>query len=119
MQSPELVLPIIDELKTLREGHQEDFTLLKYLVTTMLGYRAPIELSFYNRPLLQERIKAARDFELELRKKHGYSKYQVHLDFLEISELKEVTSAKDFDTICRPYLMERAGGKHWQYGFKV
>ena len=61
---------------------------------------------------------AARVFERELCEKHGYDKYKVHLDYLEILELEEVTSAKDFDTICRPYMMERAGDKHWQYCFK-
>ena len=38
LESPELVYPLIEDLKELREGHEDDFYLLKYLVKTMLGY---------------------------------------------------------------------------------
>lgn len=32
---------MIEEVKQLREGHEDDFTLLKYLVKVHIGYNIP------------------------------------------------------------------------------
>ena len=38
IESPELVYPLIDDIKQLYEARKDDFILLKYLVRTMLGF---------------------------------------------------------------------------------
>ena len=87
LQSPELVDPILSEIKQLRLGHEDDFWLLKYLVKTVCGYKLSSELSIYDSVKLRARINDVRPLERELAQKHSYSKYLAHLDFLEVSEL--------------------------------
>jgi hypothetical protein len=46
VENPGLVYPLIAKIEDLREdGHQSDFTLLKYLVKTMCGYMSDFEIS--------------------------------------------------------------------------
>ena len=53
LESPELVCPIIEELKLIYERNLDDFEILKYLVKTMIGYKSIGEVSYFESKLLK------------------------------------------------------------------
>ena len=66
VEIPELIDPIIDQIKQIRQGHESDFLLLKYLVKTMTGYASDFEVSNFDPRLLRVRVDEARVLEKEL-----------------------------------------------------
>ena len=84
----------------------------------MIGYFVDTDCSFYDLQKLRARINEARILAEELKSKHNYEKYCVHVDFLEILELKDQLSFDKYDEINRPYFMQRKGDMRWTIRFK-
>ena len=115
IERPELVCPLIDEIRLLHEARRDDFLILKYLVKTMVGFQEVTEVSEYDSMRLKARIAEARQLEAKLVRDHEYTKYGAHLDLLEITELTEQLGVQEMDNIIRPYLMGRARDIRWEF----
>ena len=81
----------------------------------MIGYHAAIECSVYDSDRLKKRIDEIRILERDLNLKHSYGKYKVHADYLEVLELEQMLSVTEYDTLVRPYMMQREGDLRWEF----